>query len=145
MAYFIAAYITKWRFSVLTKNGGGDHKQRLSRMHYICTMHCVQRTLEKQCTANHVIMTVIVSLMLFEKITITCLCSLSTYNIPNSNHFFNCVYQIYCMMTSSNGNTFRVTALCAGNFTGHRWIPLTKASDAELVCFLWSASEQTFE
>ena len=23
--------------------------------------------------------------------------------------------------------------------TGHRWIPLTKASDAELWCFLWSA------
>ena len=26
-----------------------------------------------------------------------------------------------------------------GEFTGHRWIPLTKASDAELWCFLWSA------
>ena len=31
-------------------------------------------------------------------------------------------------------------ALCAGNsLTGHRWIPLTKASDADLWCFLWSA------
>ena len=27
--------------------------------------------------------------------------------------------------------------------TGHMWIPLTKASDAELWCFLWSAPEQT--
>ena len=27
--------------------------------------------------------------------------------------------------------------------TGHLWIPLTKASDAELWCFLWSAREQT--
>ena len=26
-----------------------------------------------------------------------------------------------------------------GEFTGDRWIPLTKASDAELWCFLWSA------
>ena len=26
-------------------------------------------------------------------------------------------------------------ALCAGEFTGHRWIPRTKASDAELWCF----------
>ena len=26
-------------------------------------------------------------------------------------------------------------------FTGHRWIPLTKASGAELKCFLWSAPE----
>ena len=27
--------------------------------------------------------------------------------------------------------------------TGHWWIPLTKASDAVLWCFLWSAPEQT--
>ena len=36
------------------------------------------------------------------------------------------------MMTSSNGNIFRVTGPLCGEFTGHRWIPLTKASDAEL-------------
>ena len=30
--------------------------------------------------------------------------------------------------------------LC-GEFTGHRWIPRTKTSDAELWCFPWSASE----
>ena len=29
--------------------------------------------------------------------------------------------------------------------TGHQWIPITKASDTELWCFLWSASEQTAE
>ena len=29
--------------------------------------------------------------------------------------------------------------------SGHRCIPLTKASDAGLWCFLWSASEQTVE
>ena len=40
---------------MFTKNGGGDHKRRLSRLHYICTMHCVQCTLETQCTAHHVI------------------------------------------------------------------------------------------
>ena len=32
-----------------------------------------------------------------------------------------------------------------GEFTGHRWIPLTKASDSKLWYFLWSALEQTFE
>ena len=42
-------------------------------------------------------------------------------------------------MTSSNGNIFRVTGPLWGEFTGHRWIPLTKASDTELWCFLWSA------
>ena len=30
------------------------------------------------------------------------------------------------MMTSSNGNIFRVIGPLCGEFTGHRWIPLTK-------------------
>ena len=51
----------------------------------------------------------------------------------------------YFMMTSSNGYIFRVTGPVGGVSTGHRWIPLTKASDAELWCFLWSAPEQTIE
>ena len=41
------------------------------------------------------------------------------------------------MMT--NGNIFRVTGPLWEELTGHRWIPLTKASGAELWCFLWSA------
>ena len=45
-------------------------------------------------------------------------------------------------MTSSNGNIFRVTGPLCGEFTGDLWIPLTKASDAELWCFLSSAPEQ---
>ena len=49
------------------------------------------------------------------------------------------------MMTPSNGNIFRVTGPLWGEFTGDRWIPLTKASDTELWCFLWSAPEQTVE
>ena len=48
------------------------------------------------------------------------------------------------MMTSSNGNIFRVTGHLCGEFTGHRWIPLIKASEAELWYFLWYSSEQTF-
>ena len=36
------------------------------------------------------------------------------------------------MMTSSNGNIFRVTGHLCGEFTGTRWILRTKASDAEL-------------
>ena len=42
---------------------------------------------------------------------------------------------------SSNGNILRVTGHLCGEFTGQRWIPRIKASDAELWCFLWSASE----
>ena len=48
----------------------------------------------------------------------------------------DCVY----MMTSSNVNISRVAAHLYGEFTGHRWIPRTKASDADW-CFLWSAPE----
>ena len=49
------------------------------------------------------------------------------------------------MMTSSNRNIFRVTGLLWGEFTGNRWIPLTKASKAEIWCFRRSAPQQTFE
>ena len=42
-----------------------------------------------------------------------------------------CKDTIY-MMTSSNGNIFRVTGHLCGEFTSPRWIPRTKASDAEL-------------
>ena len=35
------------------------------------------------------------------------------------------------MMTPSNGNIYRVTGHLCREFTGHRWIPHTKASDAE--------------
>ena len=38
-----------------------------------------------------------------------------------------------------NGIIFLVTGPLCGELTGHRWIPLTKASDAEIWCFLWSA------
>ena len=41
------------------------------------------------------------------------------------------------MMKSSHGNIFRVTGPLFGEFTGHRWIPSTKANDAEHWCFLW--------
>ena len=54
-------------------------------------------------------------------------------------HCFSRVPYTQCMMTSSNGNIFRVTGPLCGEFTGYRGIPGTKASDAELWCFLWSA------
>ena len=42
-------------------------------------------------------------------------------------------------MTSSNENMFRGTGFLSGEFTGHRWIPLTKASVADLWCFfIWA-------
>ena len=46
----------------------------------------------------------------------------------------------HIMMTSSNGNIFRVTGHLCGKFTGPRWISRTKASDAEIWCFFIYAS-----
>ena len=45
------------------------------------------------------------------------------------------------MMTSSNGNIFRVTCRLCGEYTDHRWIPRKKASDKAIWCFLGSAAE----
>ena len=60
-------------------------------------------------------------------------------------HAFVVVKEVFIMetimMTSSNGNIFRVTGLLCEEFTGPLWIPHTKASDAELWSFVWSASE----
>ena len=48
-------------------------------------------------------------------------------------------------MASSNGNFFLGTGPLRGEFSGYRWIPLTKASDAELWYFFWSAPEYRIE
>ena len=48
------------------------------------------------------------------------------------------------MMTSSNANIFRVTGPLCGEFTSHRWIPLTMASDAGYDVF-FDLPEQTAE
>ena len=52
--------------------------------------------------------------------------------IPNVHTNCQLKTLIKNMMTSSNGNIFRVTGHLCGGFTGPRWIPRTKASDAEL-------------
>ena len=51
-----------------------------------------------------------------------------------SVHTAPCCTLYFHMMTSSNGNIFRVTAHLCKEFTGDRWIPRTNASDAELWC-----------
>ena len=80
-------------------------------------------------------------LMLFLKhpvcIALTCMGSSNHNLIDPISSLTNC----YGMMTSSNGNIFRVTGHLCGEFTGPRWIPHTKTSDTELWCLLWSAPE----
>ena len=43
----------------------------------------------------------------------------------NSNYTIKVVMN-FLMMTSSNGNISRITGPLCGEFTGHRWIPLTQ-------------------
>ena len=62
-------------------------------------------------------------------------------NVLTSHNYGSSIF----MMTSVNGNIFHVTGPLCGEFTGDRWIPLTNASDAEFLWFLWSASEQACE
>ena len=52
-------------------------------------------------------------------------------------------FKLQNMMMSSNGNIFRVTGPLCGEFTGFRWNPRTKASDAELWSLLGSAPNFT--
>ena len=66
--------------------------------------------------------------------------------ITKSSRIFHCFAPLFTktaliatffliMMTSSNGNIFRVTGHLCREFTGPRWIPRTKASDAGLWFF----------
>ena len=64
--------------------------------------------------------------------------------VDNSKHV-EIAWQCLDMATSSKGNIFRVTGPLWGESTGDWLITLTKASDVELWCFLWSAPEQTVE
>ena len=47
------------------------------------------------------------------------------------------------MMTASNENIFRVTGPLWWESTGHQWIPLKKASDAELWTNVWANNQIT--
>ena len=72
-------------------------------------------------------------------------CIVSEYCLTWSKHMsrngFGPVCVAYIHDDGIKWNHFRVTGPLWAKFTGHRWIPLTKASNAELWCFLWSAPE----
>ena len=55
--------------------------------------------------------------------------------------FDDAIMEFYKLIFSFVAITALANSLAAFNGTGHRWIPHTKASDAELWCFLWSAPE----
>ena len=45
----------------------------------------------------------------------------------------------------SERNSFQVTGPLWGDSTSHRWVPLTKATNAKLGLFPWARSEKTAE
>ena len=83
--------------------------------------------------------------------TCDCMCDVSAklYNKYKGRRILEVTHHwratMHSMMTSSNGNIFLVTGPLWWESTDDRWIPITKASDAELWCFVWSAPEQTVE
>ena len=66
-------------------------------------------------------------------------------NMQSAKRYSHHVNLTRCLDDVIRWKNFRVTDPLWEESTGHRWIPLTKASDAELWCFLWSAPEQTVE
>ena len=65
---------------------------------------------------------------------------LSVLNGTDAFSFLN-ASGVILMLMSSNGTIFRVTGHLWGETTAHRWILLTKANDAALWDFPWSAPE----
>ena len=53
--------------------------------------------------------------------------------------------RLFHMITSWNGNVFRVHGLLWGESTCQRWIPLTKDQQCRIWCFLWCQPKQTFD
>ena len=58
------------------------------------------------------------------------------------NYILYTFYQLALLALFVDLISTSVTGPLCGEFTGHRWIPLTNAGDAGLWCFLWSAPEQ---
>ena len=67
------------------------------------------------------------------------------YTAHVASHHIVARKDTHFMITSSNGNIFRVTGHLCREFTGHRWIPRTKASYAELWCFSFICAWETAE
>ena len=88
--------------------------------------------------ASHISKYILTSFAFFnheKEITTKKIASLLT--LSSSLYLAQVVYSAnwVCMMTSSNGKKIRVTGHLCGEFTGPRWIPRSKASEAVGVFF----------
>ena len=123
----------------------GAHDQLMASMYWLRSFYNIYTLSYDTCVCN---LTKIVFVAWFAQKrsmqTVLPIC------ISTTMHILDICDTLFCMafmdtlhhtMTSSNRNIFRVTGHLCGEFTGRQWIPRTKASDAELWCFLWSAPD----
>ena len=74
--------------------------------------------------------------------TSMCFNTITTLRSCKDDGYRELVYEFRCRLLLKQHDDvikwkqFRVTVLLCGEFTSHRWIPRTRASDAELWCFL---------
>ena len=106
----------------------------LTVFHLPCSsLKCAELITKKFCTRHNII--TVVTCAKFR-------CDWLNMLWPLCKTSLNCEFdRNIAMMTSSNGNIPSVTGRLCGEFTDDWWIPRTKASDADLWCFLWSAPE----
>ena len=117
------------------------HPHAHSPVHYFSPIHSTNRSLSLTHSFTH-------------PVTHSFTPGLLTHSLTHSLSIGVCEAQLevagrlcshFSMITSWNGSIFRVTGPLCREFTGHRWISLTKVSNAEIWYFLWSAPEQTVE
>ena len=125
-------FICAWTKGGPNKWNTGDLRRHCA--HYEITVMNAWRFADDimKCVFQYITITVLTKSSIDKSVLVNLMAWHETYK-PHKNK------QANRMMTSSNGNIFRVTVPLCGEFTDHQWIPLTKASVAELWCFLWSA------
>ena len=71
---------------------------------------------------------------------------ITTFHTNDNNTIASCYnHRVWHLCITWWRHQMDVIGPLCKEFTGHRWIPITKASDAELWYFLWCAPEQTVE
>ena len=131
---FICIAFIKWAGPVLCKHMMWGHRKRLNfYTHSIAIKTCLTVSVMEHGNDQ-----VACSWFSVDFIAATTISQTSCSTLPN---VYDMMTKVQGMMMLSNGTIFRVIGHMCVEFTGHLWIPRAKDSDAELWCFLWSATE----
>ena len=108
---------------------------------WLCTFEPNERTHWSNLNSVHTTLRVIK----YIRVSWVCVLSLSAKFHCSRRRFklskLSIVHILVCMMTSSNAKHFPRYWQFVQGIHRSQWIPRTRASDAELWCFLWSAPE----